>query len=385
MTHENSSEPYLNRDSLVVALGRPERTDGAPLNPPISMSSSYIGTAGVTETNRVYARFSSESWEGLELAIGTLEGAEQPGLAYASGLAAVSAVFDLVPGGGTVVVPAASYNGTIGLARALADEGKFVLREVNSSDTEATIAALDGADLLWLESPTNPLLEVVDVPRLVEAARARGVLVAVDNTFSTPLRQNPLDQGVDIVVHSATKFIAGHSDLLLGLVVAKDAKMRARLHSRRNLRGSVPGSVETWLALRGLRTLAVRLDRAEESAQVLAERLAGHPAVTRVRYPGLVSDPNHERASRLLRGYGAMISIEIGHSGAQAEAFVDALRLVAPATSLGGVESLAERRRRHPTEPIEVPDNLVRLSIGIENVEDLWNDISASLAAAVGE
>ncbi|WP_182141738.1 PLP-dependent aspartate aminotransferase family protein [Schaalia sp. JY-X169] len=366
----------------VVSLGRPPRVDGAAVNPPIAMSSTFVGSGYVTAENRVYARFSNAAWEPLEDAIGQLEGSPTAGLAYASGLAAVSAVFDLVPGGGVLVIPTASYNGTIALARALSADGKLQLREADPIDTEATIAAMDGADLFWIESPSNPLLEIAELPTLIAAAHDRGLLVAVDNTFSTPLRQQPLRVGADVVVHSATKFIAGHSDVILGLTVTKDPELRKTLHARRSLRGGIPGQFEAWLTLRGLRTLALRLDRSEESAGILARRLLGHEDITRVRYPGLPSDPNHQRAKDQLSGFGAIISIELEGGPQRADRFVEALELIVPATSLGGVESLAERRRRHPSEPDRVPESLVRLSIGIEDVDDVWEDIAQALEAS---
>ena len=366
----------------VVSLGRPPRVDGAAVNPPIAMSSTFVGSGYVTAENRVYARFSNAAWEPLEDAIGQLEGSPTAGLAYASGLAAVSAVFDLVPGGGVLVIPTASYNGTIALARALSADGKLQLREVDPIDTEATIAAMDGADLFWIESPSNPLLEIAELPTLIAAAHDRGLLVAVDNTFSTPLRQQPLRVGADVVVHSATKFIAGHSDVILGLTVTKDPELRKTLHARRSLRGGIPGQFEAWLTLRGLRTLALRLDRSEESAGILARRLLDHKDIARVRYPGLPSDPNHQRAKDQLSGFGAIISIELEGGPQRADHFVEALELIVPATSLGGVESLAERRRRHPSEPDRVPESLVRLSIGIEDVDDVWEDITQALEAS---
>ena len=366
----------------VVSLGRPPRVDGAAVNPPIAMSSTFVGSGYVTAENRVYARFSNAAWEPLEDAIGQLEGSPTAGLAYASGLAAVSAVFDLVPGGGVLVIPTASYNGTIALARALSADGKLQLREVDPIDTNATMAAMDGADLFWIESPSNPLLEIAELPTLIAAAHDRGLLVAVDNTFSTPLRQQPLRVGADVVVHSATKFIAGHSDVILGLTVTKDPELRKTLHARRSLRGGIPGQFEAWLTLRGLRTLALRLDRSEESAGILARRLLDHKDIARVRYPGLPSDPNHQRAKDQLSGFGAIISIELEGGPQRADRFVEALELIVPATSLGGVESLAERRRRHPSEPDRVPESLVRLSIGIEDVDDVWEDITQALEAS---
>lgn len=373
----------LDPSTAVVALGRPPREVGAALNPSIAMTSTFVGfDAPGTGADRGYARFSNESWEPLEAALAELEGSPLPALAYASGMASVSAALSLVPIGGVALVPTTSYNGTIGLARSLAEQGALELRETDPSDIDATVAAMDGADLIWLESPTNPLLEVIDLPRLLAAAKERGVTSVVDNTFATPLRQRPLAHGADVIVHSATKFIAGHSDVLLGIVVTADAAIRERLLGQRTLHGAIPGPFEAWLALRGLRTLALRLDRAEATAGELARRLSAEPDIARVRYPGLANDPGHALATAQLSGYGALVSIELAGGAPQADAFVRALRLITPATSLGGVESLAERRRRHTSEPEQVPDSLVRLSIGIEHVDDLWADIAQALAAS---
>lgn len=367
-------------DTALVAIGRPARETGASLNPPITMTSTFFGALAAQPGEPVYARFSNPSWEPLEEAVAHLEGAEVPALAYASGMAAVAAAFSLVPVGGVAVVPTASYNGTIGLARQLHEEGAIVLREVDPTDVEATVAAFEGAALVCLESPTNPLLEVLDLPRLIEAAKRHGAIVAIDNTFSTPLRQRPLSLGADLVVHSATKFIAGHSDVLLGIVVPRSEELRTRLIGKRTLQGAIPGPFEAWLALRGLRTLGVRLDRAEANAAELARRLSERAELSRVRYPGLPTDPGHELAKAQLDGYGAIVSIEFSGGAEAAERFVLALQLITPATSLGGVETLAERRRRHAAEPVEVPDSLVRLSIGIQHIEDLWADIEQALA-----
>lgn len=366
----------------VVALGRPPRERGAALNAPITLTSTFLGSQAPEPDDRVYARFSNPSWEPLEAALATLEGSPIPGISYASGMAAVAAAFSLVPIGGVAVVPGTSYNGTIGLARELQDAGAFTLREVDPTRVDETIAACAGADLVWFESPTNPLLDVLDLPTLISGAKAAGAFVVVDNTFSTPLRQQPLRCGADLVVHSATKFIAGHSDVLLGVSIAGDPAVRERLLGKRALQGAIPGPFEAWLTLRGMRTLSVRLDRAESSAAELAQRLVDRSEVSRVRYPGLPGDPGHRLAVAQLDGFGAMISIELAGGAVAAERFVDALRVFTPATSLGGVESLAERRRRLPSEPVAVPESLVRLSIGIEHVEDLWSDLEQALIAS---
>ena len=236
------------------------------------------------------------------------------------------------------------------------------------------------ADLLWLESPTNPLIDVADLTALCRAGREAGALVVVDNTFATPLGQQPLALGADLVLHSATKFIGGHSDLLTGIAVAASEELAARLVRRRQLAGATPGALEAFLALRGLRTLPVRLARAQESAGVLAARLLDHPAVERVRYPGLADDPGHALAARQMNGFGAMLSFEVRGGAAAADAVCRALRVVTNATSLGGVESTIERRAKLAGQE-HIPPGLLRFSVGVEHVEDLWDDLSAALTA----
>ncbi|GAA1866078.1 aminotransferase class I/II-fold pyridoxal phosphate-dependent enzyme [Paeniglutamicibacter psychrophenolicus] len=366
-------------DTVVVAAGRPPHAVDQPVNPPIVLSSTFhsLGAPGAGE--KVYGRFTNPTWDPLEETIATLEGCELPALAYASGMAAVAAALSLLPAGGTIVIPAHAYNGSLSLVTELQGTLGLEVRHVDLADTEAAVAAFAGADMAWLESPTNPMLEVADLPVLLAAARAAGVLSVVDNTFSTPLRQRPLAQGADVVVHSATKYMGGHSDVVLGAVVTGNPGLRNRLHTMRTLHGAIPGPFEAWLTLRGIRTMALRLDRAEANAMELAVRLSSHPAVSRVRYPGLPTDPGHERAAAQLDGFGAILCIEVEGGAAAADAMLARLELWTPATSLGGVESLAERRRRHQGEPGTVPENLVRLSVGIENIEDLHADLVAAL------
>jgi cystathionine gamma-synthase len=224
---------------------------------------------------------------------------------------------------------------------------------------------------------------VADIPAVAAAAREHGAITVVDATFATPLRQRPLDLGADIVMHSATKFIGGHSDLLLGAAVCRDEAHAAFLAAHRHDHGAIPGAFEAYLALRGLRTLAVRLDRSEASAAELAGRLASHPRVSTVHYPGLPGDTDHERASRVLpNGAGPMLSFEVAGTVEQTDAFLGGLRLVTHATSLGGVESLIERRARYAGDAAVVGPTLCRLSVGIENVEDLWADLDRALCGA---
>lgn len=370
----------LRPDTVVVAGGRPAPEHDAPVGPSIVLTSTYRGSGGLDPSDRAYGRFSNPTWEDAEDVLAQLERAREPGLLYASGLAAIASVLALVPAGGHLVMPRHSYQGSLALAADLATRGLLTVTTVDVADTEEVVAVLDTADLLWLESPTNPMLEVADLPALLAAARARGVLTCVDNTFATPLVQRPLELGADVVVHSVTKYLAGHSDVVLGAALTSDPGLRARLKGYRTLHGAVPGPFEAWLALRGMRTLALRIERSTATAGELARRLREHPVVREVRYPGLPEDPGHVRAAAQMDGFGSVVAIVPKGDVPAVEAAVDALRLWTPATSLGGVESLVERRRRHHEEPSSVPETLLRLSVGIENVEDLWNDLDQALS-----
>jgi cystathionine gamma-synthase len=354
-------------ETVCVSAGRAERP-GGPLNVPPVFASSFR-TGGEYD----YARNEgTPTWAALEDVVGRLEGGAAT--AYASGMAAVAAVVDLLPAGSRVVVPRDSYTAVRHLVAA---RGHTVdLRD--TTDTEATLAAVEGAGLLWLESPSNPLMEVADLPALCAGARAAGVLVAVDNTFATPLLQQPLALGADVVMHSGSKYIGGHADLLIGLTVTADDGLAARMRQHRVLAGATPGGMEAFLATRGLRTLALRVRQAQESAGELAARLDQHPRVTRVRYPGLPDDPGHKRAAAQMSGFGAMLSFEVAGDAAEADAVCAALTVVNAATSLGGVESTIERRARLAGQE-HVPPSLLRLSVGCEHVEDLWADLDAAL------
>lgn len=353
------SSSHLSPATSVVALGRPEREPGAPVEPTVEFTSTYVAGG-----ENAYARTTNSTWEAFEEAVGELEGGRA--LSFASGMAAISAVLSLVPHDGVVLAPTSAYNGTLSLLQRLQEQGRLTVRRADVADTPGFVDAMDDADLVLLESPTNPMLQVADLEMLLKAARESQVPTVVDNTFATPLHQRPLDLGADIVVHSGTKYLSGHSDLLMGVVVTTDERLHKAIHTTRTLTGGVPGPMEAWLALRGLRTLHVRWERQCANAAELAGRLADHPQVQTLRYPG----------------FGAMIAIDV-EGGAEAASDVeDAVRLWLPATSLGGVESMVERRRRIPTEPTVVPPNLLRLSVGIEDVEDLWADLDAALSSS---
>jgi cystathionine gamma-synthase len=300
-------------------------------------------------------------------------------------MAAVSAVAETRPAGTVAVIPEAGYAGSLAEFAERQALGRMSVRPVDLADPQTVISALAGADLLWLETVTNPLLDVPDLPALIGAAHEAGALVCVDATFSTPLLVRALDLGADVVMHSVTKYLAGHSDLIMGALVTRDPDLAARLHARRTLTGALPGALEAYLATRGMRTLAVRLERACANAAVLAGRLRDHPTVTRVRYPGLPDDPGHAVAARDHAGFGAMISFEVSGGAAAADRVCAALRLVTHATSLGGVESLIERRAAHPGDAaFGTPAGMLRFSVGIEHVEDLWADLTRALDAVSG-
>ncbi|HEY0773360.1 MAG TPA: aminotransferase class I/II-fold pyridoxal phosphate-dependent enzyme [Nocardioidaceae bacterium] len=352
----------LRPATTVVASGRPAHEPDNPLNTPLTMASTYVAGGEVE-----YGRYGNPTWTAFEEALGDLEHGRA--LAFSSGLAAVATILDLVGHEQKVVAPRHAYNGSILQMADLEARGRIRASLVDISDTEAVHAACEDASLVWVESPTNPALEVADIASITAAAHDAGAYVVVDNTFATPLHQQPLDLGADIVVHSATKFLAGHSDVLLGALVTRDAELYDVLKKRRDMTGAIPGTLEAWLALRGMRTLHVRLERAQANAQELVRRLQEHPAVSEVRYPG----------------FGAIVSIVLDQGALAADLLTHKTALWVHATSLGGVESTFERRRRWKVEPATIPEGLVRMSVGIEDVEDLWDDLANALDQLTGE
>lgn len=376
----------LNPATTAVHAGRPARAPGMPVNTPVHFQSIQYSADSPGPGDTFYGRYGNPSWEGLEEVLGQLEGAPVPAVAFSSGMAAIAAALaTLLPDGGKLVLPAHAYLSTIAMAKDLAEHRGITVAQVDIADTEAVTQELEGADLLWIESPTNPMLEVADIPALVGAAHAAGARVVADNTFATPLVLKPLDHGVDAVVHSVTKYLAGHSDVVIGAVVPGEAGLREEVAAHRTLYGAIPGPMEAYLALRGMRTVALRVERAQANAAELASRLAGHPALLEVRHPSLPNDPGHARAREQMRGYGSIIGIRVRGGAEAADAVVGRTELWLPATSLGGVESSLERRRRLTAEVHTVPEDYIRMSVGIEDVEDLWADLSQALEAAVEE
>ncbi|MFJ9894083.1 cystathionine gamma-lyase [Streptomyces sp. NPDC091280] len=325
-----------------------------------------------------YGRDDNPTWTHLERAIGELEAPGRDGvetLVFASGMAAISSVlFSQLRAGDTVVLPNDGYQ-ALPLARAQLEAFGIEVRTAPTGG-DAQLDLLDGARLLWIETPSNPGLDVCDIRRLVEAAHARGALVAVDNTLATPLGQRPLELGADFAVASGTKQLTGHGDLLLGYVAGTDATAMAAVRRWRKVVGAIPGPMEAWLAHRSIATLQLRVDRQDTTALLLAEALRGRDEVTDLRYPGLPDDPSHKVASRQMRRYGCVVSFTLP-TRARADRFLDALRLVDDATSFGGVRSTAERRGRWGGDA--VPEGFVRFSVGAEDPEDLVADVLRAL------
>jgi cystathionine gamma-synthase len=366
----------LSTESWLVSAGRPDQP-GEPLNvPPVPASNFLLGGG------REYSRDGgTRTWEALESIVGVLEGGDA--VAFASGMAAASAVFDQLDSGARVVLPDDCYQGVALLAADGARKGRWRVERIAVEDTAGWVAAAREADLLWLESPSNPLLKVADLAAICAAPRKPGSILAVDNTFATPLNQQPLSLGADVSMHSVTKFIGGHSDLLAGIVSVRDPDRLAALRKSRTLNGATPGTLEAWLAVRGARTLALRLERAQQNAGRLAAWLERHPRVEKVRYPGLPSHPGHRLAAAQLGGFGSMISFDVAGGAAGADAVCRSVRLIRHASSLGAVESTMERRAANAGQE-HLPPSLLRLSVGIESCADLESDLEQALHAAPG-
>lgn len=341
--------------TIAVSAGRPHGI-GEPLNHPITLASNFRGEEGV------YSRtHGTPGWIGLEEAVGALEGGRA--VSFSSGMAAAAAaVFALAPK--VLVLPTYSYLGVRALVDDHVRQGHLQVRFVDIADTAAVVAAIAGADVVWVETPTNPTLDVADIPTICAAAAAAGAKVVVDSTFATPVCARPLADGATIVIHSGTKFIGGHSDLLIGLAVAADDATYERLRQTRLVNGSTPGALEAFLALRGVRTLPLRMERMQANAVEVVARLRTHTAVADVRYPG----------------FGAMVAFVLAGGAEAADAACRAVRLIVPATSLGGVESSMERRQKYAGDA-HVPPGLIRMSVGIEHVDDIWADLAQALAA----
>jgi cystathionine gamma-lyase len=356
--------------------------------PPIVTSSTYRQSEFGEPMAYAYSRAANPTRDALERCVADLEGGVRA-IAYAAGMAATAGVLDLLDSGAHVLAPTDLYGGTLRLfneVRTRSADLKFSY--VDFTDLDAVAAAIKPqTQLVWLETPTNPLLKIIDLAAVVDIAKSRDLMVAVDNTFATPCGQRPLEMGCDIVMHSTTKYLGGHSDVIGGLNIVADAEVGRQLVSLRSDVGSVPGPFDAYLVLRGVKTLALRMDKHAENAQALAEWLQAQPGVDRVYFPGLASHPGHSVAKRQMDNFGGMLAFELNGDLA---GFMNALRVFAVAESLGGVESLAGHpaSMSHSNIPpaqrlsMGIPDHLVRLSIGIEAVDDLLADLKWALEAS---
>lgn len=363
----------------------PDPTTGAVVVP-IYATSTYAQDSPGKHSGFEYSRTDNPTRSALQEALAALEGAEEGGaVATASGMAATALLGYLLEAGGHVVLPDDAYGGTFRFfARVLAGQG-FSWSVADPSDPESVAAACrPETGLVWLETPSNPLLRVYDVTAVAAAAHDAGALLVVDNTFATPFLQRPLEMGADIVLHSTTKYLGGHSDVVGGALVTGDAALHERLRFLQNAAGPVPGPFDAFLVLRGMKTLAVRMERHCANAMAIARFLAADERVAQVYYPGLESDPGHDLAKKQMSGFGGMVSFR-PHGGADAaRALAERTRLFFLAESLGGVESLLEvpAAMTHASvagTPLEVPEDLVRLSVGIEHADDLIEDLDAAL------
>ncbi|MFD5447002.1 cystathionine gamma-lyase [Streptomyces sp. NPDC127100] len=365
-----------------VRAGLPEPVKHEPTLPG-PVFAAHFHLPGDPTGPYTYGRDENPTWTHLERAIGELEA---PGrddtetLVFASGMAAISSVlFSQLRAGDVAVLPDDGYQ-ALPLVRAQLETYGIEVRTAPTGG-DAQLGVLDGAKLLWIETPSNPGLDVCDVRRLVEAAHAGGALVAVDNTLATPLGQRPLELGADFSVASGTKQLTGHGDILLGYVTGRDTEAMAAVRRWRKIVGAVPGPMEAWLAHRSIATLQLRVERQNATALKVAEALRERPEVTGLRYPGLRDDPAHEAAARQMRRYGCVVSFTLP-SRARADRFLEALRLVDDATSFGGVRSTAERRGRWGGDA--VPEGFIRLSVGAEDPEDLMADLMRALDKSAG-
>lgn len=380
----------LTATTRAVRAGIESDTQHGAVVPALHLSTNYTFAGFGQKRTYDYSRSGNPTRDLLGNALAELElGAGA--VVTASGMAAVALVLELVPAGGTVIAAHDCYGGTWRLLDAWQKKGRFKVRFVNLTDPLALAEALaDAPALVWVETPSNPLLRITDVRHVAQAAHAAGALVVVDNTFLSPALQQPIELGADIVVHSTTKYINGHSDVVGGAVIARDAAVAQQLTWWANCIGLTGAPFDSFLTLRGLRTLGPRLRAHQENAQAIAELLVAHPAVARVYYPGLADHPGHALAARQQSGFGAMLSFELAADEAGIAAFLTGLKCFSLAESLGGVESLVA----HPASMTHaamapearraagIADNLLRLSVGIEDAGDLLADLRAGLACA---
>jgi cystathionine beta-lyase/cystathionine gamma-synthase len=365
----------------------PDPVTGAVITP-IYQTSTYQQEAIGKHKGYEYSRTGNPTRKAVEESIASLEGGEY-GLAFASGVAATMAVFSLLEGGDHLIAGDELYGGTYRLLEKVLRRSGVEVTYADVDDIDTFSKALQkNTKLIWIETPTNPLLKVIDIKKLADMTKRKDIILAVDNTFATPYFQRPLELGADIVVHSTTKYLSGHSDIIGGIAITSNERIYCQVKFYQNAAGAVPGPWDSWLVLRGIKTLSVRMREHEKNALYLAEYLERHPKIERIYYPGLPSHGQHQLAKKQMTGFGGMISVELKGGFREVEKFVSRLRLFLLAESLGGVESLVcyPPRMTHSAlsrdERIKrgIKDNLVRLSVGIENKIDLKEDLQKALS-----
>lgn len=367
----------------VHGAGEPDAITGAVV-PPVSLSSTFAQDAVGRQRGFEYSRSGNPTRAALERHLASLEGAAH-GFAFASGLAAEDAVLRLLGPGDGVLLSDDAYGGTFRLARQVHAPAGLLVRTTRLADTDAVARDWpDGTKLLWAETPTNPWLRIADIAALAELAHDRGALLAVDNTFATPALQQPLELGADIVVHSTTKYLGGHSDVVGGFVATSDDDVAERIGFLQNAAGAVPGPFDCYLVHRGCRTLHLRMERHSANAEAVAAMLVDHPGVAEVLWPGLPDHAGHDVAAKQMRGFGGMVSLRLAGGAEAALRLCESTEVFTLAESLGAVESLIEHPGRMTHASVagsenEVPDDLVRLSVGIEAVDDLVADLAQAL------
>ncbi len=371
-------------ETLAIHAGQdPDPTAGA-VTVPIFQTSTFAQEAVGKHKGYDYARTGNPTRTALETCLAALEGGAW-GLAFGSGMAATDAVTHTLSHGDHVVMGDDVYGGTYRLFARVYDRVGIEITPVDMRDPRDVAKAMrKRTKLVWIESPTNPLLKVVDIAAVAEIAHKAGALAVVDNTFASPYLQQPIGLGADIVLHSTTKYIGGHSDVVGGALVGTDEELREKLAFIQNAAGGVPGPLDAWLVLRGAKTLAVRMDRHSDNAMAVAEWLCQHPKVERVNYPGLETHEGHEVARRQMRAFGGMLSFELKGGEAAAKRMVSRTRIFALAESLGGVESLIEvplamTQGSVRGTPLAPPAGLIRLSVGIESIDDLIADLTQAI------
>jgi cystathionine gamma-lyase len=380
----------LHFETLAIHAGqRPDPTTGAIMTP-VYLTSTYVQDGPGEHKGYEYSRTRNPTREALEGCLAALEGAKH-GLAFASGLAATDAILHLLDAGDHVLASDDVYGGTFRIFDKVFRRLGLEFSYADMSDPSNVERGFrKNTKLVWIETPTNPMLKLVDLEAVAKLARARGARTVVDNTFASPFFQRPIEHGIDLVTHSTTKYLNGHSDVVGGAVMTSDDAVHERIRFLQNAVGGVPGPLDSFLVLRGLKTLHVRMQRHAENALAIAKFLERHPKVEKVTYPGLAAHPQHALALRQMRGFGGMLTFVVKGGLEAARAFLKAVRIFACAESLGGVESLIEHPAimthasvpRETREALGIADGLIRVSAGIERADDLLADLERGLAAA---